>query len=460
MYIKDNYMVDNRICASANKNIIPELSATLGAAYGTFLKNRGVVVLARDYRADSRMLKRSFASGLMSAGVNVLDIHAGSSCILRFTIRRFGASGGVMFTAGHAYSGETLIKFYDAHGIEYGQKFFHKIFDIINQNKIVRVSPTEIGQISTAEDININTIYNKSMRQFIDKNVLSKSNLRVVMDCANGPVGIIAPPLFSSLDIDVIAINTFIPDRNIQLLPNINSIRKISRIISSADADFGVAYDVDASKALFFDETGTVIDSDMLIMLFFMDLINKNIKNPIVITSQTTTRMLDELAKEYNVKLIRVENIPGHVSNMIRLKMANLGVSDGGKIRFPMYAPFTDTILVALKLCEMLAYTGEKLSNLIAQCPQPIRMQEDVVVDKEVFYNYHLYLNSLKKDVKKIIDILFGVKIFFDEDTGFITVTPQLYFDRLRLSAELKDGINANSLFEMVKKALKIKMIN
>jgi len=453
IYIKDNLMTDNRICASANINLVPELSATLGVAYGTYLKNKGVVVLTRDYRTDSRMLKRSFAAGLMSAGVNILDIHAGSTSILRFTIRRFGANGGVMFTAGHLHEGNTSIKFYDAHGIEYGHDFFKRIFEIMDSKKIVRVSPNDIGQISTSEDIN--TIYHKSIRQFIDRSLVSESDMRVAMDCANGPVGDIAPTLFNSLDVDVIAINNFIPYKNIQLLPSIDSVRKLSRIITSADADFGVAYDVDATRAVFLDETGAIIDSDLLSTLFFMDLINKNIKNPTVITSQTTTQMLDRLAIEYNVKLIRVENIPGQISSNIILKMANLGVSDSGKIRFPIYAPFTDIILVTLKLSELIAKTGEKLSHLISQCPQTIKMQEDFVVDSDIFYNYHVYLNKIEDKTEKIIDTLFGVKIFFGKDIGFATLVPQLYFDRLRISAELNKREYAQEIFDLIKNAFK-----
>jgi len=454
-YSPKNLIVDNRISAGANVDIVPEFSATLGAAFGTYLDNNGVVVLARDYRTDSRMLKRSFAAGLMSAGVNVLDIHASSTPVLRFTIRRFGASGGVMFTAGHLHEGRTTIKFYNTHGVEFGTNFLYEIFSLIENNKIIRVQTEKLGEISTSEDIN--TIYHKSIKQFIENKLISNADLRVVMDCANGPVGKTAPPLFSNLDIDVVAINTFIPYKISEILPNINSIRKVSRIISSADADFGVAFDVDASRALFFDEMGSVIDSDLLSTLFFMDLLDKNLKSPTVITSRSTTKMLDTLAEEHNVKLIRVDNIPGEISNAIRLNMANLGVSDGGKIRFPIYAPFTDVILVSLKLAEIIAKSGEKLSNLIANCPQTIKQQEDLVVPPEVFYNFRACLNKIADKVEKIIDTLFGVKIFFGDDIGFINVIPQLYFDRLRLIAELNKNVDAQKLFDMIKGALKIK---
>ena len=453
-YLKKDLFINNRISAGANIDIIPEFSATLGVAFGSYLKNRGVVVLSRDYRADSRMLKRSFAAGLMSAGVNVLDIHEGATSTLRFTIRRFGASGGVMFTAGHLHEGKITIKFYNTHGIEYGLNFFKEIFDIMNNNKIIRVLPNSIGQISTSEDIN--TIYHRSLRNFIDHDLLEKTDLRVVMDCANGPIGNIAPPLFSSLDIDVIAINTFIPYKSFKLLPNINSLRKMSRIISSADASFGVAFDVDASRAVFFDETGAIIDSDLLLILFFMDLINKDIKNPVCITSQTTTKMLDHLSKEYKVKLIRVNNIPGEISENIRLKMANLGVSDSGKVRFPIYAPFTDITLVILKLSEMIARTGEKFSDLISQCPQSTQIQEDLLVKPEIFYNYHVYLNKLKDKVVRIIDTLYGAKIFFGKDKGFISINPHLYFDKLRLSAELDKECDIKELFDLIKNVLKV----
>ncbi|MFW9916983.1 MAG: phosphoglucomutase, partial [Candidatus Thorarchaeota archaeon] len=88
-------IVSRRIVGIANQGLTPEKASTLGAALGTHLGPDSVVVTCRDFRSDSRMVKRAFASGLMSTGIDVLDLHATSLPILQFALKRFGASAGV-----------------------------------------------------------------------------------------------------------------------------------------------------------------------------------------------------------------------------------------------------------------------------------------------------------------------------------------------------------------------------
>ena len=96
----ESIIQDNRIVGSY-KQILPEDAALLGAAVGTWIKNKATIAIARDFRIDSRMMKRAFTGGLMSTGVSALDFHGSPTPLLQFYIRRFGADAGVMFTSGH-----------------------------------------------------------------------------------------------------------------------------------------------------------------------------------------------------------------------------------------------------------------------------------------------------------------------------------------------------------------------
>ncbi|MHA2247295.1 MAG: hypothetical protein ACXADY_20280, partial [Candidatus Hodarchaeales archaeon] len=71
----------------SNTVLTPELASLLGGAMGTFLDPKSVVMVGRDYRRDSRMLKRSFSGGLMASGMELIDLHAIPTNILQFSIR-------------------------------------------------------------------------------------------------------------------------------------------------------------------------------------------------------------------------------------------------------------------------------------------------------------------------------------------------------------------------------------
>ena len=107
-----------RIIGRANYIFTPELASSIGSIHGSLHKQGESIVMGRDYHNDSRMLKRAYTSGLMSTGVNTLNLQDCTFPLLQFTIRRFGAGGGVYFSGGHLYSEDVGIRFVDAGGIE------------------------------------------------------------------------------------------------------------------------------------------------------------------------------------------------------------------------------------------------------------------------------------------------------------------------------------------------------
>lgn len=86
---------NGRIIGRANYIFTPEIASSIGSIHGSTFKVDETIVIGRDYHNDSRMLKRGYTSGVMSTGVNLLNLSDCTYPLLQFTIRRFGASGGV-----------------------------------------------------------------------------------------------------------------------------------------------------------------------------------------------------------------------------------------------------------------------------------------------------------------------------------------------------------------------------
>ncbi|MCK4781147.1 MAG: hypothetical protein KAT57_13190, partial [Candidatus Lokiarchaeota archaeon] len=251
---------NGRIIGKANYVFTPEISSSIGSIHGSLFKQRESVVMGRDYHNDSLMLKRAYTSGLMSTGINLLNLSDCTFPLLQFTIRRFGASGGVYFSGGHLFSEDVGIRFLDAGGIELPQSEIQKIIESYNNypQQVRRVDPNDIGQITAIPQTA--DVYIKSIQQFVEKKKIKKANLKIVVDCSYGPTGKITPLLINDIGVEVIALNTHYRERSSSPVPSIKTIRNTADIVKASNSHLGVCFDVDGSRILVIDENGLEIN--------------------------------------------------------------------------------------------------------------------------------------------------------------------------------------------------------
>ena len=447
-------LLTSRIVGELNTELTPEIAASLGVAFGTTFTERGAITIARDFRPECRMLKRAFVAGVMSAGLGVMDLTAAPIPVLQYAIKRFGTLGGAIFTTHHSvHSDKIEVKLYDRSGVEYDVNKIKELLDICEQGTFRRGKIGEIGNLT--QTLEVHDLYGRAITHFIDTSLFKTLDLRIVADCSNGPMGSIIPSLLSRIGVDIIALNSY--PSPVRALPSLNSLKKLSKVISSTDATFGVCFDVDGSRAIFFDERGNYISSDIVLTLFVkQQLENKNAK--IFVTTETTTTILEKLIGEYpDTELIRVKNIPGTVANTMKIRRADFGGSDTGKYRFPEYAYFSDTTLAVLKLLEMIAKSGHTLTELLSEIPQTIKSQYEFAVEDEIFDNFYELIEQNLSNLK-VIDTIIGLKIFFGPEMGWIEVLPSFYEKKLILRGEIVDPANAPDMFKTIEDALEGKV--
>lgn len=444
-----------RIRATANKVLTPEIAAKIGAAQGTFLGGKGILVIGREFNNNNRMLKRAYIGGVMSAGVDILNLHSAPVPVLQFCIRRFGASGGVYFSSGSSLEGETTIRFFDAGGVEYTQKNIESINEYFKTNKIRRADPLEVGSISDIP--HTHDIYRKAIIQFVDRKLLASKNLRVVMDCSYGPSGIVSPGVLTDLKVDIIALNSYESDRKSnQIFPNLQSIKTCVNIVKASGADLGVVLDGDGSRSVFIDETGTVVSYEELMMMFiqYEESIKKQKGNPII-SSEYASKVLDDFAQNKGYKLIKSSNFPGEISRLLREERACFGGSDTFKYYFPAFGPFSDATFTAIKILEIMASQNVPLSALVRAFPRTVHSYKTIPIPKDKISSVQY---DLKKKFRTITDpnvdyqdILIGLKVTVKEK-GFITIIPSILSDTVDLTAEGKSSQNAEELIALAEK--------
>lgn len=430
-----------RIIGRANFVFTPEIAASIGCIHGSMFKQNESIVMGRDYHNDSRMLKRGYTSGCMSTGVNLLNLSDCTYPLLQFTIRRFGAIGGIYFSGGHLYSEDVGVRFVDAGGIELTHVEIQKIFDAFNNypEQIRRVEPNEIGQITAIPQTE--EIYIKSLQQFVHKKKIRNADLKIVVDCSYGPSGKITPLLLNDIGVEVIALNTHYRQRSINPVPNIHTIRNCADIVKASNSHLGVCFDIDGSRILVIDESGLEVNFEDLLMLFisYDERISK-LKTNTIITTPTISTTAKDFIKECGYPLKEVENYPGEISSQIREERACFAAADTLKFYFPEFAPFSDGNFILLKLLEIMTIQDDLLSSLTRGFPKGIKANKSLTVSQDVIETFH---NKLRKIVEengfKYHDIINELKIIDENNNVFTQVKVSLYRNAILLSAESDD---------------------
>ena len=439
-----------RIIGRANYIFTPEISSSIGSIHGSLFNEDDTIVIGRDYHNDSRMLKRGYTSGVMSTGVDILNLSDCTYPLLQFTIRRFGASGGVYFSGGHLYSEDVGIRFVDAGGIEFENSEIQKIIDSYNSypSKVRRVEPSKIGQITAIPQTQ--DVYVKSLQQFVDNKAIRNANLKVVIDCSYGPTGKITPLLLNDIGTEFIALNTHYRERSEIPVPSINSIRSTADIIKASNSHLGVCFDVDGSRILILDENGLEISFEDLLMLFvtYEERIKKSVSNTII-TTPSISPIVVKYIEDSGHPVKQYENYPGEISRQVREHRACFGAADTLKFYFPQYAPFSDGNFILLKLLEIMTKENDLLSALIRGFPKGIKVNKSIPVPSKVLENIH---NKLIKFAEthnlKYHDIINELKIL-DEDAN-LTIKVALNRDSILLSSEAKDPKKSKEMIETI----------
>ena len=446
---------NGRIIGKANYVFTPEISSSIGSIHGSLFKQRESVVMGRDYHNDSLMLKRAYTSGLMSTGINLLNLSDCTFPLLQFTIRRFGASGGVYFSGGHLFSEDVGIRFLDAGGIELSQSEIQKIIESYNNypQQVRRVDPNDIGQITAIPQTA--DVYIKSIQQFVEKKKIKKANLKIVVDCSYGPTGKITPLLINDIGVEVIALNTHYRERSSSPVPSIKTIRNTADIVKASNSHLGVCFDVDGSRILVIDENGLEINYEDLLMLFvtFDKRIQKSKSNTIITTPSIST-VVKNFIEDCGFPIKQVENYPGEISRQIREERACFAAADTLKFYFTEYAPFSDGNFILLKILEIMTLQNDLLGSLTRGFPKGTKINKTIPVSSELIENAHNRLRELADEKGyKYHDIINELKII--QDDIFTDIKVALYRNAILLSAESDEKEKAQEMILELEKIIK-----
>jgi phosphoglucosamine mutase len=187
----------------------------------------------------------------------------------------------------------------------------------------------------------------------------------MVVDCANGAAAHLAPKLFRRLGADVVAIHDMPDGRNINRGCGSLHLEKLQARVIAERADFGVAFDGDADRALFTDEKGNLVDGDATLWILAQYLDSHEILDNSTVVATVMSNLGLELAlRSKNIKLKRTAVGDKYVLEELINSGSSIGGEQSGHIILPRKSLVGDGMMTALFLLEAMYEKKKKLSEM------------------------------------------------------------------------------------------------
>ena len=383
--------------------INPEIAYRVGNATAEYLSAKKMI-LGRDIRASSKELSESMASGLMDAGVDVIDIGECGTENVYYATGELKSCGGVMVTASHNPSDYNGFKIVSENAKPISSKT-----GLLDIRKIAESDKRLISESrGNLEQRDLNQSYVKKVLSFIDPDSLSK--LKVVMNPGNGGAGVYAEYISKNMPIEIIKLN-FDPDSSFPNgIPNpmIEENRaSTSQAVIDNKADLGIAWDGDFDRCFFFDEKGNFIEGYYLVGLLAKSFLIKNRNERVIYDPRLTWNTID-VVERYGGDAIQCQS--GH--SFIKRSMRDNDAVYGGEMSAHHYFRdfyYCDSGMIPwLLILEMISEEKMPLSQMIQ------KYRERYPVSGEI----NLKVNNTKTIIDSIKEYYLDDALGVDETDG------------------------------------------
>lgn len=434
-----------------NEELTPEQALRLGMAIGTFFGPGAKILVGRDIRAGGYMIKSAVVAGLISAGVKVYDGDLAPTPAVQFTVKVENFDGGVIITASHNPPNYNGIKVIASDGIEIPREKEREIEEIYFESRFHR-APWRLLLEDAHPYPYVNDIYVKGVVEKVDRDLVKSRGFKIVVDPANSVGALTTPRIARELGVKVYTVNGHLdpsfPGRYPEPVPE--NLVDTAKAVVSIGADFGIAHDGDADRAIIIDDKGRVQWGDRTATILARYLAEKHPELPRkVYTAVSSSTVIEEVLKPYGIEVVWLKVGSVDISRtMQRNGDALCGFEENGGFMYPPHQLVRDGGMTLALILELLATEKRKISEIYDGLPQhhliktKIPMKREIALKvvektKEAFKNYRLIT----------ID---GVKVISDD--FWLLVRPSGTEPLLRIMLEAKTEEKAKQLLEEVKK--------
>ncbi|MDD4900651.1 MAG: phosphomannomutase/phosphoglucomutase [Patescibacteria group bacterium] len=344
----------------------------IGKAYGAFLHRRKIrqAVVGRDCRLSGEEYQPAFIKGLISTGVDVIDLGMIMTQMMYYGQYRFQVNGGAMITASHNP--------YNFNGFKLGVGFskttemeeVQEIRGYVEKENFYQ--PKTPGKVSPAD-------IKEDYFNDVLKRIRLKRKFKVVVDFRHGTPGMYVPELLKRAGCQVVARRDKVDGSFPAGTPDPTAedfIKELAKVVIAEKADFGLGFDGDGDRIGTVDERGRILWNDVLVAIFSQEILERFPGSKIIYNTLCSQVVKKVVEKNGGAPIMWRT---GH--SFIKRKIAEEGAAFGGELSGHFF--FNDNAYghddgsyAALRVLEYLSDKNTTLSRLYETFPKYISSPE------------------------------------------------------------------------------------
>ncbi len=362
---------DARISGISNIDINPEFGAKLGMAFGMMLGKKTQILASRDPDRISRIMKRAISAGLTSVGVDVNDLQTTSIPQTRQELLTGRYTAGFHVRRSPRVEGYSDIILFNKEGRDISISSTKKIERYFFGEDIKRVHYDEVGTIRYPE--RANEVYINRYLESLDAGVIADRKFKLLMDYSFGFAATIFPSILGKIGVEALSLNDFVDASRFHPEPSHKNSTsdQTGKIMKALGYELGFRLEAGAEKISVIDERGEWYSANrMLSIITKLYLETNREREPYKIAVPiTATNEIEEIAKEYNIEVIKIKNNHSAMMEVTRDEKVHFvgGIYGGYIFRDFLFA--SDGMYTVGKILEMLARTKWQISQLDAMLP-------------------------------------------------------------------------------------------
>lgn len=436
---------------TVNESLTPAFVMDVAQAAGSVWDDDRVGI-ARDTRVTGQMLADAVASGLASVGTDIDRLGITPTPAAQAYAERAGIPV-VIVTASHNPPKFNGIKLVGSDGVGLSVDELERIEAVFLADDSQTTTWDAVGRSRRVETANDE--YIEELHDAVDIDRIAEAGLTVALDPGHGAASLTSPEFFRALGCDVVTVNAqpdgHFPGRDPEPIPE--NLDDLCRLVSSTDADLGIAHDGDGDRAVFIDETGEYMEGDATLAALVAAELDPG--ETTVSAVNVSQRLVDAVsAADGELELTPIGST--YIVSRIR-ELQEQGVSvpvageGNGGLFFPRYRLARDGAFTAARFLELVAsraaseivapYSG--YHNVRVNVEYADRTERDAMLDAAAEW---------ARDVDAQLSTTDGVRL--DYGDAWVLTRASGTEPLIRLYAEAAERERAETLAENVREAL------
>jgi len=357
-----------------------------------------LVLLGMDTRESGPEIARALSAGMAAGGGEARLIGVIPTPGVAYLCRTTDAVAAISISASHNPFEDNGVKIFGHDGMKLPDSVEEQIEDEL---RAIRRDQVQIAVEDLPDSPDLIESYERFLLASVPPNALAGK--KVVLDTGYGAAFRIGPDAFRKAGAEVVVIHDQPDGRNINLNSGALHPEGLARVVVEQKADFGVAFDGDADRAIFVDDAGKIRDGDEIIYLWaqYLRRHGRLTSNRIVTTVMSNFGFEKQLAKD-GIELLRAQVGDKYVLEQMIENKAVIGGEQSGHIIDLTVHTTGDGIHTALVFGEILAEAPEAFSRLRTFKPMPQLLINEKVGSKPPLETLPKYQQAAKEATKQL----------------------------------------------------------